>query len=173
MAKSKLIEVSVGGGVLRIGSESYPLHNIARVSVIPLHPKRGTAVWKFLFSVLILLIIAAVASAAIEHAQWPVENREEARRAIVIALLVLICIFSIQLLSALLKRTYYALIVETSGDPYGAIVSTDGQLMYWMEQQIVTGAPFTQQVINNIDNSHREEINQYGGFGNIGKQTRK
>jgi Family of unknown function (DUF6232) len=156
-----LVNVRISKRVLWVGTEAYPLQNIARaqaVKVIPKSPWTGKsraaggclgfiAFWMVvalgaaLHSVGAVLFVAAVIAAVI-----------------------------IVVLARRKKQPYYALIIETSGNPRRALVSTDGAKVGNLVQKIMDAiddpeAEF-QTVVHNV---------QYGdnfvqvGDRNVGK----
>lgn len=155
------VEVRISKRVLWVGSEAYPLQNIARAQAVRVTPKsRWTG--KSLAAVgclgfLALWLIVGLAAAA----------RSPAVILLVVALVVAAIIVA---LSRRKKAPYYALIIETSGNPRRALVSTDGAKVGNLVQEIMDAidnpeAEF-QTVVHNV---------QYGdnfvqvGDRNVGK----
>lgn len=62
---SSEINVQVGQGILWVGSEAYPLQNIARVQPVKIVPRRGAALRRYLIAVVfyVLLFVAAAVAA--------------------------------------------------------------------------------------------------------------
>ncbi|MFD3926548.1 DUF6232 family protein [Streptomyces sp. NPDC058614] len=176
MAKRTVIVVQVIRGILWVGAEAYPLHNIARATTIRIDPNRKAAVWRFIKSVLVLAILTVAATVAIERVEWPSSNKQDAMRGMAIFVLVLAAVFAVQLLLVLTMRTYYALVIETSGTPRAVLVSTNarevGGLVYRITEAISNPqANFRTEITNYYNNHIGDKINQIGGIGNTGKRV--
>lgn len=171
MAKREVIEVKVSERVLWIGAEAYPLRNIARATTIKIEPRRAWAAGRFLKSLLVLAILVVAAVAGIEASDLSSSDKQEAMRGVTIASLVLLAIFILQLISVLTTKTYYALVIETSGTPRTLLASTDSQEVHQLVHQIMAAidnplASFTKTIINY---RHVGDNVNVGGNRNVGK----
>ncbi|MEV8021704.1 DUF6232 family protein [Streptomyces sp. NPDC086554] len=179
MAKRTVIVVQVVRGILWVGGEAYPLHNIARATTIRIEPDRKAAVWRFLRYVLTLAILTVAAVVVSDRVEWPdgdYGKEQDVMRGVTIVVLVLAAAFTIQLLLVLAMRTYYALVIETSGTPRAVLVSADprevGGLVYQITDAISNPQANFRTEITNYYNSHiGDKINQIGGVGNTGKRV--
>jgi hypothetical protein len=61
---SSEIDVRVNQGILWVGSEAYPLRNIARVQPVKVVPNRGAAVRVFVIRILLCVLLTAGAAVA-------------------------------------------------------------------------------------------------------------
>ncbi|WP_406445065.1 DUF6232 family protein [Streptomyces sp. NBC_01613] len=176
MAKSEVIDVRVSRRVLWVGAEAYPLHNIARATTIRIEPDRMAAVGRFLKSLLILAILTVAAVAVIGRVDWPSGSGQDALRGVVVFAVVMVAVFAAQLLKVLMTRTYYALVIETSGTPRAVLVSTDarevgGLVLGIMDAISNPHAEFRTQIITYNSTHIGDKINQIGGIGNVGKRV--
>jgi hypothetical protein len=155
------VEVRISKRVLWVGSEAYPLQNIARAQAVRVTPKsswtgKNRAVGGCLGFLAFLLIVGLGAAA---H-----------NPAVILLVVALVVVAIIVALTRRKKSPYYALIIETSGNPRRALVSTDGAKVGNLVQEIMDAidnpeAEF-QTVVHNV---------QYGdnfvqvGDRNVGK----
>src|SRR6266568_8317188 len=156
------VNVRISKRVLWVGSEAYPLQNIARARAVRVIPKsRWTGKSRAqagCLGFLAFLFVLGLGAAA--HSAGGV-------------LVVVVAIVAVAIVVALTRRKtqpYYALIIETSGNPRRALVSTDGAQVGNLVEEIMDAidnpeAEF-QTVVNNV---------QYGdnfvqvGDRNVGK----
>jgi len=176
MARREVIDVQVSRRVLWVGAEAYPLHNIARATTIRIEPDRMAAVGRFLKSLLILGILTVAAVAVIGRADLPSGTRQDAMRGATVFAVVMVAVFVAQLLRVLLTRTYYALVIETSGTPRAVLVSTSAREVGGLVLQIMDAisnphAQFRTQIVNYNSTHIGDRINQIGGIGNVGKKV--
>lgn len=152
------VEVRISRRVLWVGSEAYPLQNIARAQAVRVTPRsrwtgRNRAVGGCLGFLALWLIVGLAAAA---HSP-----------ALGLLLAALVVIAIIVALTRRKKQPYYALIIETSGAPRRALVSTDGAEVSNLVKEIMDAidnpeAEF-QTVVHNI---------QYGdNFVQVGNQN--
>lgn len=180
MAKRTVIVVQVARGILWVGGEAYPLHNIARATTIRIEPDRKAAVWRFIRYAVILAILTVAAFAVSDRVDWSggeYGNEQDVMRGVTIVVLVLAAAFTIQLCLVLAMRTYYALVIETSGTPRAVLVSADprevGGLVYQITDAISNpqAASFRTEITNFYNSHIGDKINQIGGVGNTGKRV--
>lgn len=175
---SKIMRVEVHQGILYIGGEAYPLHNIARVQTAELVPRRGRAVGNFVKQVLLWVALGVGGAVALRFAKLPGSDVETYTRYIAIGAVALTILSTIGLLVALARRTYYALVIETSGMPHTAVVSPDEAMLNRLVHQIMTAishprdprAEFRTQVVHHHHGNNYfggQQFNQYGG-NNVG-----
>jgi hypothetical protein len=126
--KSELIKVRVSRRILWVGAEAYPLQNIARARAVELVPQRAAAVRRYLGAVIFCLILgvaaAVVATKLTTNASVP-NSAFTALHGVEIVAVALIVISTIRLFVKLSARTLYALVIETAGTPFAALVSTE------------------------------------------------
>ncbi|MEV0324395.1 DUF6232 family protein [Streptomyces sp. NPDC050658] len=176
MTRRRVIDVQVSRRILWVGAEAYPLHNIARATTIRIDPDRRGAVGRFIKSLLVTAVLTVAAVAVIERVEWTYGDRQDALRGVAIVAVVLTFVFGAQLLSVLTARTYYALVIETSGAPRAVLVGVEAREVTWLVHQIMDAISNPQVEfhtrINNYYNSHiGDKINQIGGVGNTGKRV--
>jgi uncharacterized protein DUF6232 len=128
--KSETIEVRVERGILWVGADAYPLHNIARARTVRLVPNRAWAVRRFVLIVVLCVLLGIAGAGALQQA-----NRQSSESdyhglhnggtAAVVVALSLLAIGLITLLVRVSRRTFYALVIETAGTSRGVLVSTN------------------------------------------------
>jgi hypothetical protein len=128
--KSRVIEVRIEQGVLWVGPEAYPLHNIARARTARLIPDRAAAVRGFVIKVVWCVFLGIVRAGALDLARHrdPGRNYHALQEIGTAAFLIAAALFAIGFITLLVRvsrRTFYALVVETAGTPFGVLVSTD------------------------------------------------
>lgn len=117
------IQVRVSRKILWVGSEAYPLHNIARAQTIKLVPKRSAAVGSYLGSVIFCVALAVAAGVVAAKATGLPSAGLTALHGAQLAALVLFLLSTVRLIMRLSQRAFYALIIETAGTPRRALVS--------------------------------------------------
>jgi hypothetical protein len=138
---SSEVNVQVSEGILWVGSEAYPLRNIARVQPVKLVPSRRAALRGYLIAVVFcvfLVVAAAVAARAatrVSSVQGYNALHNGANVAFALAA-VLAVISTIWLIVRLSKRTAYALVIETAGIPRTALVTYDENLVFHLVRRI-------------------------------------
>jgi len=164
--KTETIEIGVRDHVLWVGSEAYPLRNIARVSTVELVYRKGRAVAKFIGFFFLWIVLGAFALVAL-FVGGALDTDEQTNNAIgvvgVIVGIILLILF-IRLLLLLGRRRLWALIIETAGTSHRALASRDRPLLDGLVRNIVAAinnpaVRFT-QTINNIVSG-----NQYNSGG--------
>jgi hypothetical protein len=175
---SKVINVEVSQGVLYIGGEAYPLHNIARVQTVEMVPRRGRAVGAFIKEILLWAALAVGGVVALQYAEISSYDAETVTRYIAVGAVALTLFSTVKLLVALARRTYYALVIETSGRPHTAVVSPDDAMLAQLVRQIMRaisnprdrGAEFSRQIVHHHHNNNYfggQHVTQHGG-NNVG-----
>jgi len=167
--KRQIIDIRVSRRILWIGSEAYPLHNIARAQTVNLVPRRAPAVWAYVKAIMLWLLLGVAAGFVREAGLIPSNLADIAS----IAVPVLMLISTIKLIADLSRRTLYALIIETAGTPHTALVSRDKNMM----TKLVT---WIMDAINNpqaefefrVENLQVGDTVQQFGHQNVGKVTR-
>lgn len=164
---SKVINVGVSQGVLYIGSEAYPLHNIARVQTVELAPRRGRAVGSFVKEILLWAALGVGGVVALRFAELSSSDVKTFTNYIAIGAVALALVSTVKVLVALARRTYYALVLETSGRPHTAVVSPQQQVVDQLVRQIMTAisnprdprAEFRTEIVHH----HHHGNNYFGG----------
>ncbi|MFD7323994.1 DUF6232 family protein [Streptomyces sp. NPDC059875] len=172
MARRKVTVVELSKRVLWVGAEAYPLNNIARATTVRVRPERAKAVGRFLKSVVVLAVVVAGAVFALQEVELSGSDREEYEHGVLITAYVLLGIFLLQLLSVLLTRTYYALVIETAGPPRTALVTTDQALVQGLVRQIMAAIDNPQAYFKqNVTNYYGQVGDNFKVFGrgNTGK----
>jgi hypothetical protein len=171
--KREFINVRVSRRVLWVGAEAYPLQNIARAQTIKIVPKRGAAVGRYIAAVVLWVILGVVAAAAISSAMRFGSNYQSTSGVVVIVVLVLIVISTIRLIRVLSRRTLYALVIETAGTPYTALVSADGNMVTRLVHLIMDAIDNPQAEFQlQVENFHVGDKIQQFGNQNVGKVSR-
>lgn len=164
--KTETIEVGVHQRVLWIGAEAYPLRNIARVSTADVVHRKGAAVARFIGYSLFWVVLGVIALVVL-FVTGVLQTDDQSDLAIKVAgglVGLLILIRLVVLLSLLLRRGLWALIIETAGTSHRAVISADKHLINTLVREIVTAindpsASFS-HTINNIVTG--DQYNQYG-----------
>lgn len=153
---SSEIDVQVSQGILWVGSDAYPLRNIARVQPVKLVPNRRAAVRRYLIVVVfcVFLVVAAVvaakAASRVSSDQGYNALHGVADGAFALAA-VLAVIGTIWLIVRLSRRTAYALVIETAGTPRTALVTYDENLVFHLVRRITAA-------ISNPQDKWRERV---------------
>ncbi|MFG2042958.1 DUF6232 family protein [Dactylosporangium sp. NPDC048998] len=164
--KTETIEVGVRQRVLWIGAEAYPLQNIARVSTAEVVYRKGAAVARFVGYTLFWILLGIVALVAL-FVTGVLQTDEQTELAITVAggvVGLLILVRLVALLSLLLRRGLWALIIETAGTSHRAVISADKRLITTLVREIVTAindpsATFSHTITNIVMG---DQYNQYG-----------
>ncbi|SRR6266568_2767961 len=122
--KREALTVGVSRRILWIGSAAYPLQNIARAQTIEIVPNRVRAIGRYILQVVLWLALGAGATAALDRAEIPGSDAENLTRLAYYVVAALLAISSVKLLMTLVRRTLYAMVIETAGSPQTALVST-------------------------------------------------
>lgn len=122
------VNVRISKRVLWVGSEAYPLQNIARAQAVKVTPKspwtgKSRAVGGCLGFIAFWIVVALGAAM---HSVGAV---------LFVAAVIVVVI--IVVLAQRKKQPYYALIIETSGNPRRALVSTDRAKVNKLVQEIM------------------------------------
>lgn len=165
--KRKVIDVRVSQRILWVGAEAYPLHNIARAQTIKLVPKRGPALWSYLKAMVLWIFLGVVAGFVTESSGFDTAPLTDL---VAVVVFVLIAVSTVRLITALLRRTLYALVIETAGTPYGAVISTDENLVTQLVRRIMSAINNPQAEFQlQVENFHLgDKIQQFGNH-NLGK----
>jgi hypothetical protein len=176
VSSSKVINVGVSQGILWIGGEAYPLHNIARVQNVELVPRRGRAVGAFVKEMLLWIALGVGGVVALRFAELSSSDVETFTRYIAIGAVALAVFSILKVLVALARRTYYALVIETSGRPHTAVISPNEaeldqlvhQIMYAISNPRDRRAEFNTTVVHHHHNNYGgQQFNMHGG-NNVG-----
>lgn len=175
MARHEVIDVRVSRRVLWIGAEAYPLNNIARATTVRIDPDRKAAVGRFTSAVVTLAVLTLFAFWAIQQTATGAD-REAFTRFVVIADLAIGLIVVVRLVAVMLRRTYYALVIETAGSPRTALVSIDQDEVHGLVHRIMESIDNPQAdfdvKVNNYIGHIGDNVNVFGGRGNTGKVGR-
>lgn len=173
--KSETIEVKISNQILWIGSEVYPLQNIARVSTAKVVYRKGAAVGRFIGFFFLWIILGVVALVAL-FAAGVLNTDQQTNTAIgvvgaIVGLIVLIQF--VRMVSIIAGRQLWALIIETAGTSHRAIVSRDKRPLDELVHKIVTAinnpaATYTMHV----EKLHVGDNVSVSGFNNTGKVSR-
>jgi hypothetical protein len=153
------VQVEASEGVLRIGSEAYPLRGITRVGQRKLAPRKGVAWKKFFARTLISLFLGAI-MISIWGGIWT------------FALIAVLALLTWQLVSALGKPPIYGLVIATAGVQHDAVWGTDRAEINQLAIEVTkaVGQPETAQMIYNVNHAVQGDLNfiYQAGDGNIG-----
>ncbi|WP_370021366.1 DUF6232 family protein [Planotetraspora sp. GP83] len=148
MAKEQVGEIRISKRIVRIGHEVYPLANISRVQTLRVvwggklstfYPLREIAF-------LVVVVGAIIAAAVVVVPELDINadfNVEEAARqfatvaAILAAIRVTYLLF-VLLYRLLIRRTRYALVIETAGTQFAALSGTAQDEIHRIEGEIVS-----------------------------------
>ncbi|MEU6803218.1 DUF6232 family protein [Streptomyces neyagawaensis] len=174
MAKREIIDVRVSRRVLWVGGEAYPLHNIARAAAVRIVPDRAGAVGRFLRNVLLVVLLGIIAGVALDSSPSSPVSELGSLESLGFVAAVLCAAFTVQLLSVLCRRTYYALVVETAGAPFTALTSRDPEVVSRLVHRIMDAIDNPEAEFHvKVENYHLgDKINMVGGERNIGKVGR-
>lgn len=169
---SEVINVKISRRVLWIGSDAYPLQNIARAQTLTITPPRQTPIKEYLKAAVGWIILGIVVTVALTFVGL---HNSTAVGLLWIIILVVLVVRTFRLISALRNKSknYYALIIETAGTPNTALISPDANVVIELVHEIMDAidnpqAEYSQQVTN----VHLgDKINQFGN-SNIGKISR-
>jgi hypothetical protein len=145
--KREVIDVAVSRQVLWVGTEAYPLQNIARAQTLRLVPNRRVAVQHFAAAVVLEAVLGIAAAVALglaprlSSAPGYDTAHGVAAGALLLAV-VLLFVSTFRLIAKLSGGTFYALLIETVGTPRSVLVSTN--------QRVVTG--LVHQIMDTFDN---------------------
>ncbi|MEU2230119.1 DUF6232 family protein [Streptomyces vietnamensis] len=175
MARRKVTVVELSKRVLWVGAEAYPLNNIARATTVRIEPERAKAVGRFLQSTVVLAVLVAGALLVLRKAELSGSDREQYEQGVMITAYVLAGLFLLKLLSVLLTRTYYALVIETAGPPRTALVTTDRELVQSLVRKIMAAIDnpqaYFKQSVTNYYGQVGDNFKVFGS-GNTGKVGR-
>lgn len=161
-------DVQINKRVLWVGSDAYPLQNIARAQVRVLHPRPGTPVKDFLKS-LGKWILAAFGAAIALGAIGKAELVKYVFDGLLLAIFICVIILVRAIRRERRKKPYYLLGLQTSGDPHHLLASTDKGLIDNLVSTIMDAInDVTVTYQNRISNHFGDVISQYGNE-NIGK----
>jgi hypothetical protein len=178
VSTSKIINIGVSRGILWIGGEAYPLHNIARVQTVELVPRRGRAVSAFVKQILVWAMLGVGGIVALRFAELPSSDVAAFTNYIAIGAVALALISTVRLLVALARRTYYALVIETSGRPHTAVISPDESQLNQLVREIMTAISnprheFNTTVVHHNNNYFGgQHVTMQGGSDNVGIRNR-
>jgi pSer/pThr/pTyr-binding forkhead associated (FHA) protein len=179
--KREFINIRVSRRILWVDDEAYPLQNIARAQTVELRRDRGAALWRYLKAMVCWVLLGAAATAATEFSTRLSSSQgsnalHDAGVGVLVLALVLAVISTIRLIAVLLSRTYYALVIETSGTPSTALVSDDEAQVRQIVHGIISAidnpqAEFEVKVENHNYKHFGDNITQYGA-GSTGKVSK-
>jgi Family of unknown function (DUF6232)/FHA domain len=126
--KRELIDIRISRRILWVGTAAYPLQNIARAQTIEIQRDRRAALRRYLKALVLCVFLGAAATVAIKLAPRLSSVRGSnallhAAAGLLVLALALMAISTVRLIIVLLARTYYALVIETSGTPQTALIS--------------------------------------------------
>jgi Flp pilus assembly protein TadB len=148
-AQRQTITVRVNKGILWVGSEAYPLRNIARTQGLKITPGLLDTSSGTLIQALVAAVIAAIVI-VVGHS---------AVRTFGIILLAAIVVAVIVWVATRQRRSYFALIIETAGNPRTALVSADrsevSNLVAWITDAISNPLAEFQVQVSNVHNGDK------------------
>lgn len=161
-------DVRVSKRVLWVGSDAYPLQNIARAQVGTIPPERGKPVKDFIKAIAGWIGLCLVLSIAL--AVLGVSNNGPY---VLVIAVVLIVISVVRLVRALEeergKLPYYLLLLQTSGDPRTVLASTDRDQIYELVRVIMDAIDNPEVTYHKLINNYFGDIVRQYGSDNVGK----
>lgn len=177
---SDMITVQVDNQILWVGSEAYPLRNIARAQTARILPPVRWAVVRLIRAVFVWLVLGIGAYSAIRYGGVRVTgmSRSELLEVLSLIMLGLILIAVLIFIKRVAIGKVYALIIETAGSPRAALLSRDFTKLNGLVHGIMNAinnpgrhANFVQHVTN-VKIDHIGNNNFSGpNFGSIINQT--
>lgn len=159
--KYELIRIKISRQVLWIGSEAYPLQNIARAKTIKIVPDDKGAWKRYLGAMVLLVLLGIAASVAIQFApQVTSAQGSTALHGVAVGVLVLAVVLfvinTIILLVRLTRKPYYLLSIETTGNPSRTLASTKTEPLCILVHEIMKAidnpaATFHYEIENLVD----------------------
>ncbi|MFJ1766487.1 DUF6232 family protein [Amycolatopsis sp. NPDC088138] len=154
------IEVGVSQQILWVGSEAYPLRNIARARVVRLTVRRAAAAGRFVGFALLWLVLGLGATVALRAARSQGVHLDKSLGDVVLVVMaVLIAISALRLLYLLLRPALFALVIETAGSPHTALTTTDEAIVDRIVREIMAAinnpAARFKYTVNNVHNGDK------------------
>jgi hypothetical protein len=170
--KSETIEVRIHQRVLWIGSEAYPVQNIARVSTAKVVYRKGAAVSRFIGYFFLWLVLGIVALVVL-FASGVLETDDQTSTATVVIgsiVGILILIQFGRMVNVISGRRLWALVIETAGTSHRALVGTNKQELDRLVHEIVSAIndPSASYSMH-VQNLHVGDNVAVSGSNNIGK----
>lgn len=166
--KSEDIQVQVSRRVLWVGSQAYPLQNIARASTLETFVNRGAAVWAFVKSVLRWGVLGSIGWAALSLGG---DDTSDIRIVMIAVVLAVLAYKLFRLVRVLSTPTLYSLVIETAGSPNHALTSDDRELVIRIVHDVMDAIDNAEAAFTyNVKNYHGDVIKQIGDR-NVGKQA--
>lgn len=128
--KYELIEIAISRQVLWVGSEAYPLQNIARAKTVKIVPDHKAA-WRHYLGGVVLWVFLGIAAAVAIKLAPRVSSIQESKAlhdvavGVLVLAVALFVINTITLLARLTKKPYYLLSIETAGTSYRLLASAE------------------------------------------------
>ncbi|MCF3135069.1 DUF6232 family protein [Streptomyces olivochromogenes] len=155
MAKRRVGEIRIAKRVVTIGHQTYPLANISRVQTLRVVWRGKLATFYPLREIVLLLPAVAALVLVLPQVDLRFDYVETVRRiadaaAALIAVRVayLVCVLLYRLL---IRRTRYALLIETAGTQYTALSGTDHGEIHRIQAEIVAAIedpPSTERILH-------------------------
>ncbi|MGX1757020.1 DUF6232 family protein [Streptomyces lydicus] len=178
------VSLRVSKRLLWVGEAYYPLHNIARVHTLTIHPRRKDAVLLFVKRLLIIGVVVTLLGllAGLIDSSSGFGSSDSGGSPGLTALVVIVALASlvyclVEMLKVLGAPSHYVLAVETSGPSTAVVTSPDQAQLRRLAQQIADAienpkAEFEVRVDTiTISPKHYyfgDNVNMYGGAGNVG-----
>jgi Family of unknown function (DUF6232) len=172
------VDLAVSKRLLWVDGACYPLHNIARVHTLTIHPRRKEAVLRFLKR---SAITAAVTVALAIIGSLAASGSDDAGGGL-LALVYLggtaAGVYSfVEMILVLTAQPHFVLAVETSGPSQAVVTSRDARLLTGLVGRIAHAIENPEAefrvTVDRVTISPRnyyfgDNVNMYGGNGNVG-----
>lgn len=172
------VSLRVSRRLLWVGEAYYPLHNIARVHTLTIHPRRKDAVLLFVKRLLIIGTVTTLLGLLVGLGGIGSSGGSPGLTALVVIVALASLIYClVEMLKVLGAPSHYVLAVETSGPSTAVVTSPDQAQLRRLAQQIADAienpkAEFEVRVDTiTISPKHYyfgDNVNMYGGTGNVG-----
>jgi len=160
--KHESVDVRISRRILWFNSEAYPLAHITRTNTLTWEPKRGTAIKKYVYSVLMWVLIAGLVSSAAPVAAAVVVD---------VAVVTWLVVKTIRFVK-FLQVKLYELVIETAAGSNRALISDRAGVVVEIANQITDALnnPMAEYQIR-VDNLQvgNGDIINVGGTNNAGK----
>ncbi|CAL9477930.1 hypothetical protein SUDANB21_03910 [Streptomyces sp. enrichment culture] len=174
------IDLRVGKRLLWVGGAAYPLQNITRVYTFTMQPRRKEAAFRFFRRTAVTLAVALGLTITAELVRMADRGESSTTGLLTVIWLVagaVVVSSAVSMFSVLGAPPQYVLAMETSGPSIAMVTSADARQLDRLVEPIVQAienpeAEFqvkVEQLVVNPNNYYfGDNVNMYGGSGNVG-----